>query len=378
MRSEFGLNNGFPRPKSKGVSARSSSSKRPCFNSVEERSALPKTNKVLPGSFFSLMTSSTTLSFTSLVLFQSAFLSVFENTTFGIVFMKSATSPFWVGQYEAIPSYVTRPNNSMPVDFDCSMAYCSNSSPQIVSCQSISQLFGPSKKPSSVTRFHMMSLRIPSPDSNEVIRPRRIYPRSERRVDLRPPRARCGDVIQALHSGSPGSPTEPNSCVGPSTNAGMLSLRNRRAIPSPTALKTAAPRKAYRNPVSPSCGSNALATVNTRDRPSGKPRRWDVWISPEARPSSPGFVPERPAIARAGNPMLAPSDHRIVPGKMPRYPAATGKGASMASPKVTNAVEMTRTRFRPSRFMSHEDPQPPTKKKIAAAGRNARPASRGE
>src|SRR5438128_7814016 len=161
MRSEFGLNNGFPRPKSKGVSARSSSSKRPCFNSVEERSALPKTNKGFPGSFFSLMTSSTTLSFTSLVLFQSAFFSVLENTTFGIEFMKSATSPFWVGQYEAIPSYVTRPNNSMPVDFDCSMAYCSNSSPQMVSCHSISQLFGPSKKPSSVTRFHMMSLRIP-------------------------------------------------------------------------------------------------------------------------------------------------------------------------------------------------------------------------
>src|SRR3989442_14337513 len=60
-----------------------------------------------------------------------------------------------------MPSYVTRPNNSMPVDFDCSIAYCSNSSPQIVSCQSISQLFGPSNKPSSVTSFHMMSLRIP-------------------------------------------------------------------------------------------------------------------------------------------------------------------------------------------------------------------------
>src|SRR5438093_6618774 len=161
MRSEFGLNNGFPRPRSKGVSARSSSSKRPCFNNVEERSALPKTNKGFPGSFFSLMTSSTTLSFTSLVLFQSAFFSVLENTTFGIEFMKSATSPFWVGQYEAIPSYVTRPNSNMPVDFDCSIAYCSNSSPQIVSCQSISQLFGPSNKPSSVTRFHMMSLRIP-------------------------------------------------------------------------------------------------------------------------------------------------------------------------------------------------------------------------
>src|SRR2546422_8292422 len=58
-----------------------------------------------------------------------------------------------------------------------------------------------------------------------------------------------------------------------------------------------------------------------------------------------------------------PRGEAFFPGRMPRYPAATGRGASMASPKVTNAVEMTRTRFRPSRFMSHEDPQPPTKKK---------------
>src|SRR5207245_361616 len=160
-RFEPALNNGFPWPRSTGVRARSSSSNKPCCKSVEERSALPKTNNVFPGCLFSFLTSSTTFSFTSVVLFQSAFFSVLENTTFGIVFMKSAMSPFCDGQYEAIPSYVTRPNNSMPVDFDCSMAYCSNSSPQMVSCQSISQLFGPSKKPSSVTRFHMMSLRIP-------------------------------------------------------------------------------------------------------------------------------------------------------------------------------------------------------------------------
>src|SRR5437867_7001103 len=192
IRSEFGLNNGLPRPKSKGVSARSSSSKRPCFNNVEERSALPKTNKGFPGSFFSLMTSSTTLSFTSLVLFQSAFFSVLENTTFGIEFMKSATSPFWVGQYEAIPSYVTRPNNSMPVDFDWSIAYCSNSSPQIVSCQSISQLFGPSKKPSSVTRFHMMSFLMSFPRFKEVNRATRIYPLPESvRGFLKAPQGPC-------------------------------------------------------------------------------------------------------------------------------------------------------------------------------------------
>src|SRR5436309_15994277 len=54
----------------------------------------------------------------------------------------------------------------MPIDFDCSIESCSSSSPQTYSCQSMSQLFGPSKKPSSVTIFHMMSfliVRIPPP-----------------------------------------------------------------------------------------------------------------------------------------------------------------------------------------------------------------------
>src|SRR5213083_2009918 len=48
----------------------------------------------------------------------------------------------------------------MPIDFDCSIESCSSSSPQTYSCQSMSQLFGPSKKPSSVTIFHMMSFLI--------------------------------------------------------------------------------------------------------------------------------------------------------------------------------------------------------------------------
>src|SRR5947199_9686538 len=48
----------------------------------------------------------------------------------------------------------------MPIDFDCSIESCSSSSPPTYSCQSMSQLFGPSKKPSSVTIFHMMSFLI--------------------------------------------------------------------------------------------------------------------------------------------------------------------------------------------------------------------------
>src|SRR2546428_2676317 len=211
MRSEFGLNNGFPRPKSNGVRTRLRSSNSPCFRSVEERSALAKTNKVLPGSFFSLMTSSTALSFTSLELFQSAFLSVFENTTFGTVFMKSAMSPFWVGQYPAMPSYVTRPNNNMPVDFDCSTEYFSSSSPQIVSCQSMSQLFGPSKKPSSVTRFHMMSFRIP-------------FTPFVRGQSLEPDISAVGPVERAA------STTSPVKWRDPSASFELTSLRNRTSL----------------------------------------------------------------------------------------------------------------------------------------------------
>src|SRR5712691_1308082 len=157
IRSALGLNKGFPPPKTRGARAKSISSNNPWAKSAAERFALPKTKRSLPGCCFSLATSSSGFSFTSLVLFHSAFLSVLEKTIFGIVFMKSATSPFWDGQYPAIPSYVTRPNNSIPVDFECSIEYFSSSSPQIVSCQSMSQLFGPSKKPSTVTRFHMMS-----------------------------------------------------------------------------------------------------------------------------------------------------------------------------------------------------------------------------
>src|SRR3972149_3829988 len=71
--------------------------------------------------------------------------------------MKSAISPFWDGQKDAMPSYVTRPNRSISADLACSMESRSSSSPQTYSCQSISQLLGPSKKPSSVTRFHMKS-----------------------------------------------------------------------------------------------------------------------------------------------------------------------------------------------------------------------------
>src|SRR5947209_1632158 len=213
-RFEPALNNGFPWPRSTGVRARSSSSNKPCCKSVEERSALPKTNNVFPGCLFSFLTSSTTFSFTSVVLFQSAFFSVLENTTFGIVFMKSAMSPFCDGQYEAIPSYVTRPNNSAPVDFDCSMAYCSISSPQTVSCQSISQLFGPSKKPSSVTKFHMISFLMSFPRFKEVNRAIRIYalPGSVQGIPyaLEGP---CHAGGSSGHSKSLCSPTAPRSAV---------------------------------------------------------------------------------------------------------------------------------------------------------------------
>src|SRR5256886_13954931 len=65
-----------------------------------------------------------------------------------------------------MPSYVTRPNKSMSADRSCSRESCSSSSPQTDSCQSMSQLLGPSKKPSRVIRFNMTSsLTFGSPQS---------------------------------------------------------------------------------------------------------------------------------------------------------------------------------------------------------------------
>src|SRR2546427_10689537 len=76
------------------------------------------------------------------------------------------------------------------------MAYCSISSPQTVSCQSISQLFGPSKKPSSVTRFHMMSFLMSIHRSRLRSIPREVnlpsckyplsYPPAGLRIDPKP------------------------------------------------------------------------------------------------------------------------------------------------------------------------------------------------
>src|SRR5947208_12845642 len=262
--------------------------------SVEERSALPKTNKVLPGSFFSLMTSSTTLSFTSLVLFQSAFLSVFENKTFGIVVMKSATSPFWVGQYSAIPSSLTRPNNSMPVDFDCSMAYCSNSSPQMVSCQSISQLFGPSKKPSSVTRFHMMSLGIP-------------FTRIQRGQSLKP------DISAVVAVRATCINPEPGEAVSSKTFIRSLLAPQRNLAPESPARRTQG-RSRYE--------TEGQFRVQPRSRPRPRGKRIGTRSAPAAdrrywqRPT-PGT--RQPGIRRAGKPGSAPT-----PGLPPRASSPTG------------------------------------------------------
>src|SRR6267143_1634886 len=153
-----GLNNGVPLPSKTGATQMAYSSIRLCCASDAVSLALPKMNMFLPGCCFSLATSFSACSFTSLVLFQSAFFSVLEKTILDALFMKSAILSFEEGQKPAMPSYVTRPNKSMSVDFDRSREYRSSSSPQTESCQSMSQLFGPSKKPSSVTKFHMMSL----------------------------------------------------------------------------------------------------------------------------------------------------------------------------------------------------------------------------
>src|SRR5207249_11521703 len=61
-------------------------------------------------------------------------------------------------------------------------------------------------------------------------------------------------------------------------------------------------------------GSKAPAIVKSTAKPRGKPIRKDVLTTPEARPSSPGFVPATAARLTAGNPMLAPRVQTIMPG----------------------------------------------------------------
>src|SRR2546428_7776070 len=145
-----------------------------------DRFALPKMNRSLPDCFFSLATSSSAFPLTSLELFHSAFSIVLEKTILGTLFMKSAISPFSFDQNDAIPWYVTRPNKSAPIDFDCSTENRSSSSPQTESCQSMSQLFRPSKKPSSVTRFHMISFL------TRITRPASVHRASLLDVAVRP------------------------------------------------------------------------------------------------------------------------------------------------------------------------------------------------
>src|SRR5437867_8038395 len=93
------LNSGFPPPKMTGASPRRYSSIRPSRINVEERSALPKMKRSLPGSCFSLATSFAAFSLTSLVFFHSARSSVLEKTIFGTLFIKSAISPCAEDQY---------------------------------------------------------------------------------------------------------------------------------------------------------------------------------------------------------------------------------------------------------------------------------------
>src|SRR5207253_4614221 len=65
-------------------------------------------------------------------------------------------------------------------------------------------------------------------------------------------------------------------------------------------------------------GSTAPTTVSKTARPKGKPTRCEVLMSPEARPSSPGWVPASAAMLSAGRPMLAPRDQSRMPGSIPR------------------------------------------------------------
>ena len=67
-----------------------------------------------------------------------------------------------------------------------------------------------------------------------------------------------------------------------STTARAFSLASRIASPRPAVPSTVAPMNAVRNATIPRRGSNALATVRRIASPRGNPRRWEVWMRPDA------------------------------------------------------------------------------------------------
>ena len=123
-------------------------------------------------------------------------------------------------------------------------------------------------------------------------------------------------------------------------------------------------------------GSVAAATVSNTASPIGGPGRCEVFMSPDARPSSPGFVPVRPAMFKAVKLRLAPKTQSIMPGRIPRYPPPTEIGMSRADPSVTRLMDPTRAGFIPNRLTSQFDPHPPPTKNMPARGRKARERDR--
>src|SRR5207244_8116955 len=90
-------------------------------------------------------------------------------------------------------------------------------------------------------------------------------------------------------------------------HCGLTSFR-RRAIRNPSSPRRAAAITAAWNPATTPAataeagadaaggGANAPATVRSTASPTGKPIRKEVLTTPEARPSSPGFVPATAAM----------------------------------------------------------------------------------
>src|SRR2546427_11905280 len=141
-----------------------------------------------------------------------------------------------------MPSYVTRPNKSMSADRSCSRESCSSSSPQTDSCQSMSQLLGPSKKPSRVIRFHMTScLTFGSPQSG---RPKcRSFKYLSMMLLLQDPRRYCWAADLFLHFWEEaGAPLLP--AVADRSHANLyVRLCGRSALPSQYEISGAVHRR---------------------------------------------------------------------------------------------------------------------------------------
>ncbi len=85
---------------------------------------------------------------------------VVASDSFNFDYAGNISSPGGAESYDVVTDRLVSRTDAGTTRSSVSVGSRSNSSPQTSSCQAMSPAFGPSKKPSIVTMFHMMSFRI--------------------------------------------------------------------------------------------------------------------------------------------------------------------------------------------------------------------------